>query len=137
MAPHRTSIVTEPEPGRIPLPPCPGAPNCVCSERPGTAHSVDPWSFAGDPAAAWHTLVNLIARQPRTRIVSQSDSYLHAECRTALLRFVDDLEFRLDPTASAIHVRSESRLGYSDFGVNRRRVQTLHDAWAEQMRSPG
>jgi len=61
----------------------------------------------------------------RTRIVDSSDDYLRAEARSRLLRFVDDLELALDAEAGLLAVRSASRLGYSDRGVNRRRVETL------------
>ena len=62
---------------------------------------------------------------PRTRVVERLDDHLHAECRSRLLGFVDDLELELRPEEGLIAVRSASRLGYSDLGVNRRRVETL------------
>jgi uncharacterized protein (DUF1499 family) len=65
---------------------------------------------------------------PRTRIVKETEDYLHAECRSALFRFVDDLELQLRPSESIIAVRSASRLGYSDLGVNRRRVEGLRES---------
>ena len=66
-------------------------------------------------------MVNL----PRTRIVTETDDYLHAECRSAFFGFVDDLELHLRPTQGIIAVRSAARLGHSDFGVNRKRVENL------------
>jgi uncharacterized protein (DUF1499 family) len=66
-----------------------------------------------------------VSSLPRTTIVDDSGQYLHAECRSAVFRFVDDLELHLRPDEGAIAVRSASRLGYSDFGVNRGRVETL------------
>jgi uncharacterized protein (DUF1499 family) len=65
----------------------------------------------------------------RVRIVTQRDDYLHAEFTTPLLRFVDDVEFLADPAAGVIHVRSASRVGYSDLGVNRRRVRRIREAF--------
>jgi uncharacterized protein (DUF1499 family) len=65
---------------------------------------------------------------PRTTITEVSDNYLHAECRSAVFRFVDDLELELRPAEGIIAVRSASRIGYSDFGVNRSRVERLRSA---------
>ncbi len=109
---------------------CPNSPNCVNSEAsPNDAvHYVEPFRFNDPSETAWSRLVRLISSQPRTRIVTVTDRYLHAEVSTAVLRFVDDLEFHL--AADAIHVRSASRLGRTDFGVNRRRVERLRRAFA-------
>lgn len=57
--------------------------------------------------------------------MTQSDAYLHAECRSALFGFVDDLELQLRTGDRLVAVRSASRLGYYDFGVNRRRIEHL------------
>lgn len=67
---------------------------------------------------------------PRTRIVKEDGVYLHAEVRSFLFRFVDDLEFLIDTEQSLIHMRSASRTGYSDLGVNRRRVEHVRKAFA-------
>lgn len=66
-----------------------------------------------------------VSELPRTTIVTQTDNYLHAECQSALFGFVDDLELHLKAANAVIDVRSASRLGYSDLGVNRRRVEDL------------
>jgi uncharacterized protein (DUF1499 family) len=81
--------------------------------------------FEGDPQAAWSRLRLVLQKLPRMRIVAERSDYLHAEVRTRLFRFVDDLEFLLAPEHGCIHVRSASRLGYSDLGANRRRVEQL------------
>ena len=78
----------------------------------------------GEPAAAFDRLRALLAGAPRTVIVTATDDYLHAVCRTRL-GFADDIECRLCPTGRVIHVRSASRIGIYDFGVNRRRVEAL------------
>ena len=105
---------------------CPASPNCVCSQSSvGDArHTVAPFRIVGDAHAAWERLVNLLAQQPRTQITARTPTYLHAECATRL-RFIDDIEFLLDAAAGLIHVRSASRLGRSDLGHNRRRVEQL------------
>lgn len=111
------------------LRPCQDSPNCVCSESSGgdstDGHAIEPLTFTGDADVAWSRLRAVLAVQPRTTIVENSDGYLQARAITWLLRFEDVLEFRLDRAASAIQVRSASRIGYWDLGVNRRRVDTI------------
>jgi len=114
------------------LPSCPPSPNCVCSQSdPADAqHAIAPLRYTGDPAAALARLQAVIEALPRTRIVTAGDHYLHAECTSRLLRFVDDLECLVDPEASVIHLRSASRVGHSDLGVNRQRVETIRARFA-------
>jgi len=108
-----------------PLAPCGSRPNCVCSRADaGDRHHVEPFAVSGDGAAAFSRLKNLVAGMPRTAIVAATDEYVHAVCRTRL-GFADDLECRFCRADSVVHVRSASRLGYFDFGVNRTRVEAL------------
>ena len=110
------------------LAPCPSLPICVCSRADAAPrHRVAPLAFSGDPAAAFARLRSLVAEMERTKIVTATDDYFHAECRTRLFRFIDDLECQLSPADGVIHVRSASRAFYalSDSGVNRRRVEAL------------
>ncbi len=108
-----------------PLAPCGRRPNCVCSRDDASArHRVEPFAVAGDAAAAFARLKSLLAGMPRTAIVAATEDYLHAVCRTRI-GFADDLECRLCRAQGVIHVRSASRLGYYDFGVNRARVEAL------------
>jgi uncharacterized protein (DUF1499 family) len=107
------------------LQPCPGSPNCVCSQPSDASHHVAPLPLDGDPTGAIPKLRQLVASMPRTRIVTTTAAYLHAEFRSWLLGFVDDVEFLVDADAGVVHVRSASRTGYSDLGVNRRRVETI------------
>ena len=65
---------------------------------------------------------------PRTTIVEKSDTYIHVEARSRIFRFVDDVDFVLDVRESVIHVRSASRVGHGDLGVNRRRVEQIRSA---------
>ncbi|MDP2172040.1 MAG: DUF1499 domain-containing protein, partial [Rhodocyclaceae bacterium] len=81
------------------------------------------------PATAWPAIREFVATgMPRTAIVTEQEDYLHAECRSAVLGFVDDLELHLRPGTTVVAVRSASRLGHSDFGVNRGRVEDLRAA---------
>jgi len=93
---------------------------------------VQPLRLAIDSRQAWDAVVDAVSSLARTRIVAHSDTYLHAECRSAVFGFVDDLELQLRPDENLISVRSASRLGYSDFGVNRRRVERLRAILANQ-----
>jgi uncharacterized protein (DUF1499 family) len=111
------------------LRPCPSSPNCVSSES-GTATEklVAPFPAPAGPAELAR-LRGIVAAWPRTTVITESDGYLHAESRSRIMRFVDDVEFRYDAAAGVIHVRSASRLGESDLGVNRKRVEGLREKW--------
>ncbi len=111
------------------LRPCGTSPNCVCSEGPNA--SIEPLAFTGDGVAAFRSLLDLIELQPGTELETVEERYAHAIYRTPLLRFRDDLELRLDGAGSVIHVRSASRVGYSDLGANRRRVEDLRTSWSQ------
>lgn len=113
------------------LRPCGRKPNCVCSEDPRPRHHIAPITCSGDPAVAFAALETLILAQPRTELVTRRAHYLHITVTSRLLGFVDDLEAHLDPEAGLIHLRSASRQGYSDFGVNRARVEGLRRAFVE------
>ena len=107
------------------LAPCPESPNCVCSQDTDAAHAIVPLTFRGSGADAMRALRQVLAAQPRVRVVAETPEYLHAEFRTAVFRFVDDVEFLVDEKERVIHVRSASRVGYSDLGANRRRLEAL------------
>lgn len=87
--------------------------------------SIEPLRFSGDPTAAMNRLQNVLAAWPGARIVENRPDYIAVEFETRWLRFVDDAEFLLDAAAHVIHVRSKSRLGRKDFGVNRGRIEAL------------
>jgi uncharacterized protein (DUF1499 family) len=110
------------------LAPCPSSANCVSSDAPDAAHKVEPFSVLGWPEAAWPTVLEGVQSLPRTTVVEESAGYLHAESASAVFGFVDDLELHLRVSEAVIAVRSASRVGRSDLGVNRRRVEKLRDA---------
>jgi len=105
---------------------CPDKPNCVCSEKAvDSAHAVavlatSDWQAAGRAV-----------RDAGGFITQDNGSYLHATFTSRLFRFVDDVELRLDPDRGVIHIRSASRVGHSDFGVNRKRVQAIRERLGE------
>lgn len=111
------------------LAPCPSSPNCVCSSDSGRA-AIAPFAIKGDADAAWRVLREVLEGEPRTRIQTADDTYLHAVATTRIMRFKDDLEFLLDREAGTIGVRSASRVGYSDLGANRNRVESLRETLA-------
>jgi uncharacterized protein (DUF1499 family) len=104
---------------------CPNSPNCVSSQSADTVHKIAPLTFTSSPEEALANLKEIIQSLPRTKIITESADYLYAEFKSALLGFVDDVEFYLDRNANAIQVRSASRLGQSDLGVNRQRIETI------------
>jgi uncharacterized protein (DUF1499 family) len=106
------------------LAPCRPSPNCVSSQADPAdgEHYIAAIPFRGDAIPA---IRNVLASIADVTIVSEEKNYLYAEFRTRLMRFVDDVEFLYDEQAGLIHVRSASRLGRRDFGVNRKRVETL------------
>jgi uncharacterized protein (DUF1499 family) len=115
------------------LPGCPDSPNCVAS-RPGedALHSIAPFLFSGDPAAALKRLEE-VAVADGGKVVLADGRYLHLEYRSRIFRFVDDVEFLLSPEPGRIEVRSASRSGHSDLGVNRRRVEHLRMRFGEAL----
>src|SRR5260370_34174633 len=100
------------------------------------AHNVEPLIFVGDPDDAMSRLKGVLADQTRTRLVAEEGDYLHAECASLVFRFVDDLEFHMDRPGKKIHVRSASRTGTYDWGVNRRRVETIRRGVEAHASSP-
>ncbi len=107
---------------------CPRRPNCVCSDASDAQHGISALILRVPPDQAWAAARSAVLSLPGTQIVSESDHYLHAECRSAIFGFVDDLELHFRPENDSIAVRSASRLGYRDFEVNRKRVESLRAA---------
>ncbi|GAB1539342.1 DUF1499 domain-containing protein [Scytonema sp. NUACC21] len=107
------------------LAPCPKTPNCVCSQSSDAVHKIEPLTYTSTPEQAFTDLKRLIRSLPRTKIVTETEDYLYAEFTIPVFRFVDDVELYLDRDANVIQVRSSSRLGQSDLGVNRRRIETI------------
>ena len=107
------------------LAPCPDRPNCVSSLAEDDAHRVEPLPLEGTPEDAISRLREIIEAMPRTTVDEVGPTYLKARFRSRLFGFVDDVEMAVDSDARLIHVRSASRLGYSDHGVNRKRVEAI------------
>ncbi|PMB24884.1 DUF1499 domain-containing protein [Fischerella thermalis] len=107
------------------LAPCPNSPNCVSSQSTDAVHKIAPLTYTSSPEQALADIKSIIQSLPRTKIISETEDYLYAEFKSAMMGFVDDVEFYLDRNDNIIHVRSASRLGQSDLGVNRNRVEII------------
>ena len=110
------------------LAPCPNSPNCVSSQASDERHGIAPLSFNGDPDAAFARLKRIVSNRSDAAVIEELPDYLRVELRTLL--FVDDGEFLLDRTNKVIQVRSASRLGYSDFGKNRSRIEDIRSQFS-------
>ena len=116
------------------LAPCPSTPNCVSSDDADRGHRIIPLelTLAIPAGETWRAVRTAVAGLPRTKIITDTDDYLHAECSSAFFGFVDDLGLHLRPGGDLIAVRSAARLGHGDFGVNRRRVEKLRSSLRRQ-----
>lgn len=107
------------------LPPCPASPNCVSTEATRESQRVPTVPFADDPASAQRRARGALEAESRVTITVDAPGHLHAECRSLVFRFVDDVDVVIDSTAKVFRFRSASRVGESDLGVNRRRVERI------------
>lgn len=110
---------------------CPSTPNCVNSQSLDTQSKITPLAYNSNPTEAMSKLKTVIGDMERTKIITETDNYLYAEFTSKLMGFVDDVEFLLDDNAKVIQVRSASRLGESDLGVNRQRIETIRAKFNE------
>jgi uncharacterized protein (DUF1499 family) len=110
---------------------CPSKPNCVSSTDPDEAHRVAPLDVGGDKDAAFLRLRGVMDAMARTKLVGEEEDYLHYEVRSRIMRYVDDVEFGFDKERGVIDLRSASRVGYSDMGVNRKRVEEIRSRFEE------
>lgn len=112
------------------LTPCPNSPNCVSSQAAaGDKHFIPSIEYACSRQEARQRLLRIIRNTSRTRILAATDDYIRVEFTSRIFRFVDDVEFYF-PQEPVIHVRSASRLGYSDLGANRRRIEDIRERFS-------
>ena len=112
---------------------CPSSPNCVSSQTLDSEKSMSPLPMSGNVESSKQKILAIINSMNRTRIVSETGDYLHVEFRSALFRFVDDVEFFFDERENTIHFRSASRTGYSDMGVNRKRMTEISKQYLTEL----
>lgn len=112
---------------------CPGKPNCVLSQNSDAEHAIEPLAFTGTAAEAQAALQRVLAAYEgeKAEVVRAEDNYMHVTFTTPVMKYVDDLELLILP-GEKIHVRSASRVGRSDLGANRKRVEAIRAALAEQ-----
>jgi len=122
--PHQT------QGGGFLFPECPGTPNCVSSLAKDPARRVAPFPVMGDPSRSMDRLADIIRSMPRADVLATSGDRIEAQFRS-LLGFVDDVLFVFNPQEGVIHVRSASRKGFWDLGVNRRRVEKIRKQYLE------
>jgi uncharacterized protein (DUF1499 family) len=109
---------------------CPKSPNCISTQGTDAKHRIDPIAYTTSMEEARNRLEKIVRAMPRTKVVRQEENYMHLECTSRLLRFVDDVEFWFDDANKVIHCRSASRKGYSDLGVNRKRVEQISEQFS-------
>jgi uncharacterized protein (DUF1499 family) len=109
--------------------PCPKSPNCVSTQSTDKKHKIDPINYSGSIEEEKIKIKNIVKSLKRTKLITEEEIYLHFEFRTATFKFVDDVEFYFDDSAKLIHCRSASRVGWSDMGVNRKRMKKIQDLY--------
>jgi len=113
------------------LAPCPSTHNCVSSQSQDAAHKIEPLTYNSSSQMAMTDLKTVLQPLRRTKAIAQTDNYIYAEFTIPVVGFVDDVEFFLDENAKVIHVRSASRMGESDLGVNRSRIENLRTKFSQ------
>lgn len=105
---------------------CPDKPNCVCSEFPqDTNHYIDPITIPQNVTFDFLPILKNVILEMGGSVLVERNNYIAATFTSTLFKFVDDLEIRVDMSHHVIHVRSASRVGYSDMGVNKKRMELL------------
>jgi uncharacterized protein (DUF1499 family) len=104
---------------------CPVSDNCVVSQDADAKHTIEPIAYHVDRDKARETLLKVLTVVPRTEVLEEKENYIYAISKSRIFKFVDDVEFYLPPNESVIHMRSASRVGESDLGVNRRRLEQI------------
>lgn len=110
--------------------PCPESPNCVSTQAKDETHAIAPILYSADRKSAQQRLLKIIHSLPRTGVVVERGDYFHVEFTSRILRFVDDVEFYFGVEAGKIHFRSASRIGHSDLGANRKRMEAIRSRFA-------
>lgn len=104
---------------------CDGLQNCASSTSTAQGNYVEPFEYTGGANDVIARMSSVISSQAGTQIITQQENYLHATYKTKLLGYTDDLELLLDESTGILNVRSASRIGKSDLGANRKRIEEL------------
>ncbi|MBE9061721.1 DUF1499 domain-containing protein [cf. Phormidesmis sp. LEGE 11477] len=113
---------------------CPTTPNCVMSQSVDEEHAIAPITYTGDLETAKANIVDILSVVPRTKIIEETERYILAQSESRLMGFVDDTEFYFPADENVIQVRAAARMGESDLGVNRRRIEQIRLALADLAR---
>jgi uncharacterized protein (DUF1499 family) len=109
---------------------CPDSPNCVSSQADPSdeKHYIEPLTLS-DTSPDIAGMATWMAGRERCEVLDQGDIWLHATCSTAIFKWTDDIALLVDSDAGVVHVRSASRVGKSDLGANRKRVEAMRTEW--------
>jgi uncharacterized protein (DUF1499 family) len=116
------------------LSPLTGKPNAVSTQTDKEALKMAPLPFKGNLTESKFQIMRILQSLDRVDVVKEDAQYIHAVFSSKLLRFKDDVEFYFDPSAQLVHFRSASRVGYSDWGVNRKRMEEIATRYKEVSR---
>ena len=105
--------------------------NSQVDKNADPGHYIEPLRYRGEARKAWEALQAIVNGMERVKVLKSEPNYLYAEFTTRLMGYVDDTEFYLDEKAGVVHVRSASRLGIRDFGVNRERIESIRAKLAQ------
>jgi len=110
---------------------CPSSPNCISTQAANDdeQHKMSAIPYTGTWEAAKTKLVKIINDMDRTTVTENEGNYIHSEFMSKTMKFVDDVEFYFDDANKVIHFRSASRIGRSDLGVNRKRMEAITTAF--------
>ena len=111
--------------------PCPNTPNCVSTQATGKEHKIEPIQYSGTLNEAKEKIIQIMNSLKRSKIIINKENYIHVVFRTAIFRFIDDVEFLFNDSEKVIHFRSRARLGYSDMGVNRKRMEKIREMYKD------
>jgi uncharacterized protein (DUF1499 family) len=111
---------------------CPDTPNCISSQSKISDKKIAPMPFHSNLKNRHDEIINIVKNLPRTNLITNSTSYLHFEFTSKIMRFVDDVEFYFDESNTIIHIKSASRLGQKDFGVNKNRIKLIRKLYNEK-----
>ena len=118
------------------LAPCPDKPNCVCSEyNDDKQHFIDPLPLSTKQLPSASKYIRISIESLGGEIQTESNTYLAATFSSSFFGFIDDVEFRIDAKNQLIHIRSAARTGYSDFGINNKRVNNLKKILRQQLKN--
>ncbi|MFG6149595.1 DUF1499 domain-containing protein [Halobacillus sp. B23F22_1] len=117
------------------LSPCPKSPNCVSTQTDQNDKRMEPLPFIVNTKRTKEVVKSIIEKTKRVKMQDEAENYLHFTFTSRVLRFKDDVEFYMDDETNLLHFRSSSRVGYSDLGVNRKRMEEFSKRYAQKYES--